>query len=76
MPIQTARIIRGQNNWNNLVLIAEKQYIGDHSFDLTQTPSEIIWKVIYVPVEDKKLIIYKNIKIPHIILSMVKYLRN
>ena len=54
-----------QGDWREVidilpVLIAGRQIAGNHSFDLTKTPAEIIWEVIDIPVEDRKQTLYQT----------------
>ena len=54
-----------QGDWREVVdippvLIAGRQIAGNHSFDLTKTPAEIIWGIVDIPVEDRKQELYEN----------------
>jgi hypothetical protein len=54
-----------QGDWREVidvppVLIAGRQIAGNHSFDLTKTPAEIIWGIIDIPVENRKQELYEN----------------
>ena len=54
-----------QGDWREVVnippvLISGRQIVGNHSFDLTKTPAEIIWGIIDISVEDRKQSVYQN----------------
>lgn len=54
-----------QGDWREVIdvppiLIAGRQIAGNHSFDLTKTPAEIIWGIVDIPVENRKQELYEN----------------
>jgi hypothetical protein len=57
-----------QGDWREVIdvppiLISGRQITGNHSFDLTKTPAEIIWGIIDISVEDRKQSVYQNYSI-------------